>query len=51
MSLEHGLAAIAEARRLDRSRPGGATKLVDDQRRRGPPRHVLGDDEQAAFGR
>src|SRR5205085_8358001 len=44
--LEHRLAAIAETRRLYRSRLQRAAQLVDDERRKGLTLDVLGDDEQ-----
>ncbi len=43
---EHGLAAIAEARRLDRADLKDAAQLVDDQRGQRLALDVLGDDEQ-----
>jgi hypothetical protein len=46
--LEHGLAAIAEAGRLDGRRLQRATQLVDDQRRQRLTLDVLRDDEQRA---
>jgi len=44
--LEHRLAAIAEARRLDRRDLEAAAQLVDDERRQRLALDVLGDDEQ-----
>ena len=44
--LEHRLAAIAEARRLDGRDLQAAAQLVDDQRRQRLALDVLGDDEQ-----
>ena len=44
--LEHRLAAIAEARRLDRRDLEAAAQLVDDQRRQRLALDVLGDDQQ-----
>ena len=44
--LEHRLAAIAEAGRLDRRDLEAAAQLVDDQRRQRLPVDVLGDDQQ-----
>ena len=43
---EHGLAAIAEARRLDGRDLEAAAQLVDDQRRQRFAFDVLGDDQQ-----
>ena len=43
---EHGLAAIAEARRLDGRDLEAAAQLVDDQRRQRLAFDVLGDDQQ-----
>ena len=48
--LEHGLAAVAEAGRLDRDDVERAAHLVDDQRREGLAVDVLGDDEQRLAG-
>ena len=48
--LEHRLAAIAEARRLDRRDLQAAAQLVDDQRRQRFALDVLGDDEQRLAG-
>ena len=45
---EHRLAAIAEARRLDRRDLEAAAQLVDDQGRQRLALDVLGDDERAA---
>ena len=44
--LEHGLAAIAVARGLDRRAAEGAAELVDDQGRQRLALDVLGDDQQ-----
>ena len=44
--LEHGLAAIAEARSLDGSNLEAAAQLVDDERGERLAFDVLGDDEQ-----
>ena len=44
--LEHLLAAIAEARRLDGADLERAAQLVDDQRRERLAVDVLGDDEE-----
>ena len=44
--LEHPLAAVAEARRLDRDAGEGAAQLVDDQGREALALDVLGDDQQ-----
>ena len=49
--LEHRLAAIAEARRLDRRGLQRAAQLVDDERRQRLALDVLGDDEQRAAER
>ena len=43
---EHRLAAIAEARRLDRRDLEAAAQLVDDKRRQRLAFDVLGDDQQ-----
>ena len=48
--LEHRLAAIAEARRLDGRDLQAAAQLVDDQRRERFAFDVLGDDEQRLAG-
>ena len=48
--LEHRLAAIAEARRLDRRHLQAAAQLVDDQRRQRLALDILGDDEQRLAG-
>ena len=50
--LEHRLAAVAEARRLDGATLQRAAQLVDDERRQRLALDVLGDDEQrlAALG-
>ena len=48
--LEHRLAAIAEARRLDRRDLEAAAQLVDDERRQRLALDVLGDDEQRLAG-
>ena len=48
--LEHPLAAVAEARRLDRDGGEGAAELVDDDRRERLALDVLGDDEQRLAG-
>src|SRR6185437_14365968 len=47
---EHGLAAIAEARRLDGSNLEAAAQLVDDQRGNGLALDVLGQDKQRLAG-
>ena len=44
--VQHGLAAVAEARGLDRDGLERAADLVDDQRRKGLALDVLGDDQQ-----
>ena len=44
--LHHGLAAVAEARRLHRAHRERAAQLVDDQRRERLALDVLGDDQQ-----
>jgi hypothetical protein len=44
--LEHGLAAIAEARRLDGRDLEAAAQLVDDERGQRLALDVLGDDQQ-----
>ena len=44
--LEHGLAAVAEARGLDGRHVQRAAQLVDDQRRERLAFHVLGDDQE-----
>ena len=44
--LEHGLAAIAEARRLDRRDLEPAAQLVDDKRRQRLAFDVLRDDDE-----
>src|SRR3954467_5224199 len=44
--LEHALAAVAEARRLDRDAREGAAELVDHQGRERLALDVLGDDQQ-----
>src|SRR4051794_17412770 len=44
--LEHALAAVAEARRLDGDAGERAAQLVDDERREGLALDVLGDDQQ-----
>jgi hypothetical protein len=46
MSLQHGLAAVAEARSLDGRDLQGAAELVDDQGRQRLALDVLGDDQQ-----
>src|SRR5450755_3889732 len=46
--LEHALAAIAEAGRLDGNAGEGAAELVHDQGREGLALDVLGDDQQRA---
>ena len=48
--LEHGLAAIAEARRLDGGDLQAAAQLVDDERGERLALDVLGDDEQRLAG-
>ena len=44
--LEHALAPVAKARRLDGDAGEGAAQLVDDQGRQGLALDVLGDDQQ-----
>jgi hypothetical protein len=44
--LQHGLAAIAETRRLDAGHFEDAADIVDDQRRQRLTLDVLGDDHQ-----
>ena len=46
---EHGLAAVAVARRLDRADLEDALELVEHQGRQGVAFDVLGDDEQRLF--
>ena len=46
--LEHALAAVTEARRLDRDGGEGAAQLVDDDRRERLALDVLGHDQQRA---
>ena len=46
--LEHGLAAIAEARRLDRGNLERTAELVHDERRERLTFHVLGHDQERA---
>jgi hypothetical protein len=49
--LEHGLAAVAVARRLDGADlQHGAAELVDHERGEGLAGDVLGDDEQRLLG-
>ena len=48
--LEHPLAAVTEARRLDGDGGEHATELVDDERRERLALDVLGDDEQRLAG-
>ena len=48
--LEHGLAAIAEARRLHRRDLEAAAELVDDERGKRLALDVLGDDQQRLAG-
>ena len=48
--LEHGLAAVAEARSLDGRDLEAAAQLVDDERRKGFALDVLGDDQQRLAG-
>ena len=48
--LEHRLAAVAEAGRLDRDDVERAAHLVDDERREGLAVDVLGDDEERLAG-
>ena len=48
--LEHGLAAIAVARRLDGGALERATQLVDDERGQGFAFDVLGNDQQRLAG-
>jgi hypothetical protein len=48
--LEHGLAAVAEARRLDGSDLQAAAQLVDDERRQRLAFDVFSDDEQRTRG-
>ena len=43
---QHLLAAVAEARRLDRQDVERAAQLVDDQRSQRLAVHVLGDDDE-----
>ena len=50
MSFEHRLAAVAEARRLDRRAVQRAAELVDDERRERLALDVLGDDEERLAG-
>ena len=50
MSPQHGLAAVAEARRLDGRDVQRATQLVDHQGRQRLAVHVLGDDDQRLRG-
>ncbi len=47
--VQHRLAAIAEARRLDREHVEHAAQLVDDQRRQRFAVDVLGDDHDVAL--
>jgi hypothetical protein len=49
--LQHGLAAIAEARSLDGSDVQRATQLVDDEGRERFAFDILSDDEQRLAGR
>ncbi len=46
--LEHGLAAVAEARRLDGRDLQAAAQLVDDERRQRLALDLLGDDQERA---
>ena len=48
---QHGLAAVAEARGLDRADVQHAAQLVDHQRRQGLALDVLGDDQQRLAAR
>ena len=48
--LQHGLAAIAEARRLDGRDLEAAAQLVDDERRQRLALDLLGDDQQRLAG-
>ena len=48
--LEHGLAAVAVARRLDRGALEDLAQVVDDERGEGLALDVLGDDQQRAAG-
>src|SRR5215217_4647129 len=48
--LEHPLAPVTEARRLDRGSVERATQLVDDQGRQRLTLHVLGEDEERTVG-
>ena len=48
--LEHGLAAVTEARRLHRRDLEAAAELVDDERGKRLALDVLGDDEQRLAG-
>ena len=48
--LEHGLAAVAEARRLDGGDLEAAAQLVDDERGQRLALDVLGDDQQRLAG-
>ena len=50
MSSQHGLAAVAVARGLDRAHVEDAAELVDHQRRQGLALDVLGDDQQRPLG-
>jgi hypothetical protein len=47
--LQHGLAAVAEAGRLDRQHVQHAAQLVQHQRGQRLTVHVLGDDHQVAL--
>ena len=48
--LQHGLAAIAEARRLDGRDLEAAAQLVDDERRQRLAFDLFGDDQQRLAG-
>ncbi len=48
--LEHGLAAVAEAGRLDGAGGQGAAEVVDDERGQGLAVDVLGDDDERLAG-
>ena len=50
MSCKHGLAPIAEARRLDRRALQYAADLIDDQRREGLALDIFGDEEDRLAG-
>ena len=44
--LQHGLAAVPEARGLDRAAPQRTSQLVDDERRHRVAFDILGDHQQ-----